>query len=142
MAGEAVTKAVSTINTILEVSENGTTWTKLCPIKSTPALGGPPDQLESTDMEDKSQTFVPGVQTMDSMDFTANYTLPTYLAVEAKAGKSMKYRLIMGTDGVDGVATWDGIHSVYKNEDEVNGIREMTISISPSTKIEIAAKAA
>ncbi len=134
-------KAVSTIGTILEVSEDGSTWTKLCPIKSYPALGGAPDQLETTDLEDESQTFVNGVQSMDSMEFKANYTLPTYTAIKAKAGIPLKYRLKMGKDGVDGVATWEGEHSVYVNEGEVNGVREQTITVSPSTKIDIAENA-
>ena len=134
-------KAVSTIGTILEVSEDGSTWTKLCPIKSYPALGGAPDQLETTDLEDESQTFVNGVQSMDSMEFKANYTLATYTAIKAKAGTPLKYRLKMGKDGVDGVATWEGEHSVYVNEGEVNGVREQTITVSPSTKIDIAENA-
>lgn len=135
---DATVKAVSTIGTILEVSENGTTWEKLCKIKTYPALGGAPEQIETTDLEDTTQTFIPGVQSMDSMDFTANYTLSTYTAVKAKAGTALKYRLKMGANGADGVATWDGQHSVYVNEGEVNGVREMTISVSPSTKIDIA----
>ena len=44
----------STINTILETSANGTTWEKLCKIKSYPALGGSPEQLETTDLEDET----------------------------------------------------------------------------------------
>lgn len=138
---EAVKKAVSTIGTILEVSEDGTVWEKLCKIKSYPALGGAPEQIETTDLEDGAQTFVLGVQTVDSMDFTANYTLEAYTAVNAKAKTALKYRLKMGENGVDGVASWDGEHSVYVNEGEVNGVREMTISVSPSTKITIAAAA-
>lgn len=136
---DATVKAVSTIGTTLEVSSDGTTWEKLCKIKSYPALGGAPDQLETTDLEDEVQTFVLGVQSLDPMDFTANYTLATYTAVKAKAMTDLHYRLKMGKDGKDGVATWDGQHSVYINEGEVNGVREMTISVSASTKIEIAA---
>ena len=136
MAG-AEKKAVSTIGTILETSTDGTAWEKLCKIKSYPQLGGAPDQLETTDMEDESQTFEPGVQSMDAMEFTANYTLATYTAVKAKAGTALKYRLKMGKDGVDGVATWDGQHSVHINEGAVNAIREMTITVSPSTKISV-----
>lgn len=136
MAGEATVKAVSTIGTILEVSSDGTSWEKLCKIKSYPALGGAPEQLETTDLEDDAQTFVPGVQSMNSMDFIANYTLETFKAVKAKANTPLKYRLSMGKNGADGVAKWEGQHSVYVNEGEVNGIREMTISVSPSTKIE------
>ena len=136
---DVTVKAVSTIGTTLEVSSDGITWEKLCKIKSYPALGGAPDQLETTDLEDEVQTFVLGVQSLDSMDFTANYTLETYLAVKAKEMTDLHYRLKMGKDGKDGVATWDGQHSVYVNEGEVNGVREMTISVSASTKIEIAA---
>lgn len=141
MAGEVVKKAVSTINTILETSEDGTTWTKLCRIKSYPALGGAPEQVETTDLEDDTQTFVPGVQTMEAMDFVANYTLEAYTTVSGKAGKSLRYRISMGKDGVDGVASWEGQHTVFINEGEVNGVREMTISVAPASKITIAAKA-
>lgn len=132
-------KAVSTIGTVLEVSSNGTAWEKMTPIKSYPALGGEREQIESTDMEDDAQTFVPGVQAMETMSFTANYLLTTYLAVKAKAMTDLQYRLKMGKDGEDGVATWSGQHDVYKNEGEVNGVREMTITVYPSTKIAIAA---
>ena len=139
---EVEKKAVSTIGTTLEVSENGTTWEKLCKIKSYPQLGGAPEQIEVTDLEDESQAFIPGVQAQDAMEFTANYTLESYTAVKAKAGKNLKYRVKMGKDGVDGVATWDGQHDVFINEGAVNGAREMTITVSPSTKISVGAAAA
>ena len=136
---DVVEKAVSTIGTVLEVSSDGTTWEKLCKIKSYPALGGERDQLETTDLEDDEQTFIPGVKSRDTMGFTANYTLESYTAVKAKAMKDLHYRLKMGENGKDGVATWDGQHDAYVNEGEVNGVREMTITCYPSTKIEIGA---
>ena len=138
MAG-VTKKAVSTIGTVLEVSADGTSWEKMCPIKSYPALGGAPEQIETTDLEDKTQTFVPGVQAVDAMEFGANYTLEAYTKVLAKADTPLKYRLKMGENGADGVATWEGQHSVYINEGEVNGVREMTIAVSPSTKIDVGA---
>lgn len=133
-------KAHSTIGTILEVSEDGTTWEKMCPVKKFPALGGAPEQLETTDMEDPSQTFVPGVQSMDAMEFTANYTFVNYNAVDAKADMPLHYRLKLAKTA--GVATWQGQHAVFINEGEVNGVIEMTITVSPSTKINIAAATA
>ena len=139
---EVEKKAVSTIGTILETSTDGTAWEKLCKIKSYPQLGGAPEQIEVTDLEDESQAFIPGVQAQDAMEFTANYTLESYTAVKAKAGKNLKYRVKMGKDGVDGVATWDGQHDVFINEGEVNGAREMTITVSPSTKISVGAATA
>ena len=138
MADAIEAKATSTINTVLEVSEDNSTWNKLCKIKSYPALGGSPEQIETTDLEDEVQTFIPGVQSMNAMEFKANYTLASYTAVKDKAMKNLHYRLKMGENGKDGVATWQGQHSVYINEGEVNGVREMTISVSPSTKIGIA----
>lgn len=136
---DVVEKAVSTIGTVLEVSSDGTAWEKLCRIKSYPALGGEREQLETTDLEDNEQTFIPGVQSRDTMGFTANYTYDSYTAVKGKAMTSLHYRLKMGENGKDGVATWDGQHDVYINEGEVNGVREMTITCYPSTKIEIGA---
>lgn len=129
-------KAHSTIGTILEVSADGSTWEKMCPVKKFPALGGAPEQIETTDMEDESQTFVPGVQSMDAMEFTANYTYANYSAVKAKADTPLHYRLKLAKTA--GVATWQGQHSVFVNEGEVNGAIEMTITVSPSTKIDLA----
>lgn len=136
MAG-AEAKAYSTIGTILETSEDGSAWTKLVTIKSFPALGGAPEQIEVTDMEDETQTFIPGVQSMDAMEFGANYTLESYTAVKAKENKPLKYRIKLGKNGVAGTATWDGQHSVYVNEGEVNGSISMTITVSPSTKVNV-----
>lgn len=135
MAGEAQAKAVSTIGTILKFGEAAASLTQLCKIKTYPALGGEPEQIETTDLEDKQQTFVPGVQSMDSMQFTSNYTKESYAAVKAKEGKEGYYQLEFGEDGADGIFSWQGQHFVYVNEGEVNGVREMTITISPSSEI-------
>lgn len=136
---DAAVKAYSTVGTILEISEDGTTWEKMCPIQSFPALGGAPEQIEVTDLEDETQTFVPGVQSMEAMEFTANYTYESYEAVKAKENKVLNYRIKLGKGGTAGVATWQGQHSVFVNEGEVNGAIAMTISVSPSTKITVAA---
>lgn len=57
----ATPKAYSTINTVLKTSTTSSgTYTQLCKIKSYPDLGGTPEQIETTDLEDTFQTFVPG----------------------------------------------------------------------------------
>lgn len=134
-------KAHSTIGTTLEVSENGTTWEKLCKIKSFPALGGAREQIEVTDLEDEQTASIPGVQSGDPMEFSANYTLEAYMAVKAKEDKSLKYRIKLGKNGKAGTATWEGQHSVYVNEGEVNGSITMTITVFPSSKIDVAESA-
>lgn len=125
----------STINTVLKSGTTATALTQLCRIKSYPQLGGEPEQIETTDLEDTSQTFVPGVQAVEAMAFTANYEKESFEKVKAAAGKENIYELNFGAEGADGVFSWKGQHTVFVNEGEVNGVREMTISVTPSTEI-------
>lgn len=131
----ATPKAYSTIDTVLKAGSAANNVTKLCVIKSYPDLGGAPDTLETTDLEDVMQTFVPGVQSLDQMEFTANYTPEAYASVVATANTEQYYQLEMGTNGAQGIFTWTGQHSVYVNGGDVNAIREMTIVATPSSKI-------
>lgn len=63
----------STINTVLKSGTTTSELTKLCKIKTYPQLGGSPEKIETTDLEDIMQTFVEGVQSVDDMQFTVNY---------------------------------------------------------------------
>lgn len=125
----------STINTVLKCGADKASLAKLCRIKSYPQVGGEPEQLETTDLEDTMQTFVPGVQSVESMQFTANYDKDTFSTVKASEGKVQHYQLEFGAAGADGIFSWKGQHSVFVNEGEVNGVREMTITVTPSTII-------
>lgn len=129
-------KAVSTINTVLKAGAAKASLAQLCKIKSYPDLGGAPEQLETTDLEDPMQTFVDGVQSIDTMEFTANYTKEAYEKVLESAGTEQKYQLEFGNAGTDGIFSWTGTHSVRVSGGEVNGVREMVITCSPSSKIE------
>ena len=126
----------STIGTVLKCGAMESNLTKLCKIKSYPQLGGERENIESTDLEDEAQTFVPGVQQVESMQFGANYDLETYKTIKESANKEQFYQLEFGKDGADGKFKWKGMHDVYINEGEVNGLRGMTISIIPSTAVE------
>ena len=114
-------KAYSTIGTTLEYSKDGTTWTELTPIKTFPALGGAPDQIDITDMTDEMQAFILGVQQMDSMEFTANYSPAKFKEIDDLSYQDLKYRIKLGKNGALCVAKWDGQHSVRITEGEVNG---------------------
>lgn len=129
-------KAVSTINTVLKAGAAKASLSQLCKIKSYPDLGGTPEQLETTDLEDTMQTFVDGVQSVDAMEFTANYTKEAYEKVLESAGTEQKYQLEFGDIGADGIFSWTGTHSVRVTGGEVNGVREMVITCTPSSKIE------
>ena len=126
---------MSTINTVLKAGTTASALTQLCKIKSYPQLGGEPESIETTDMEDKMQTFTPGVQSMSAMQFTANYDKEKIDEIKASSDKEQIYELDFGKDGADGKYCWKGQHSVFINEGAVNGLREMTISIMPSTEV-------
>lgn len=131
-------KAYSTIKTVLKygAGTNKPTLTKLCKIKSYPDLGAAPDTIETTDLEDESQTFVKGVQSQDNMEFTCNYTPEDYAAVVATVSdEEGTYQLEMGDDGAQGKFTWTGTHSVHITGGDVNAVREMVITIIPSSKV-------
>lgn len=129
-------KGISTIGTVLKCGAATASIAELCKIKSYPDLGGAPDNLETTDLQDTAQTFCPGVQTVDQMEFTANYTLEDYESVLQKAGtEDQVYELAFGANGADGVFTWTGTHTVYVNGGDVNAVREMTIVCTPSSAV-------
>ena len=128
-------KGISTIGTVLKAGASAAALTQLCKIKSYPNLGGAPENLETTDLEDKAQTFCEGVQSVDAMEFTANYTSEAYASVKASEGTEQTYQLEMGESGADGIFTWTGTHSVYVNSGDVNAVREMTITCVPSSVI-------
>lgn len=123
----------STINTILKSGATASALTKLCRIKSYPQLGGEPEQIETTDMEDIMQTFVEGVQSAESMQFLINYEKDAYDSIKDRIDTDEIFQLEFGKDGVDGIFSWKGKISVFVNEGEVNGAREATITITRST---------
>ena len=80
--------AISTYKTFLMCDKEGKgTYTKLIDIKEFPDLGGAPEMLETTTLSDKMQTYIPGIQSLDSLEFTANYTLEDYKALVAMQRK-------------------------------------------------------
>ena len=130
-------KAISTIGTVLKFGTSASSLTELCKIKSFPQLGGEREQIEVTDLCDTAQTFVPGVQSVESMTFTANYLISTYTSLKTNALTDGYFELDFGAAG--GKATWEGQYDVYVNEGGVNDAVEMTIVVYPSTVITIAA---
>ena len=132
-------KAYSTINTVLKFGTEAASLTQLCKIKSYPDLGGAPDTIETTDLEDTAQTFVAGVQAIDQMEFTANFTPDAFTSLKTNEGKDGYFELDFGQNGSEGKFTWQGSYSAYVNGGDVNAVRECTIVVTPSTAITYAA---
>ena len=137
----ASVKALSTINTVLKVGETGAEVARVCAIKSYPDLGGDPEKITVTDLEDTDEASVPGVRSADDMQFTANYTTEAHAAVLAACGKHQIFQLDFGADGADGQFSWSGEMSVKINGGEVNGAREMTLTIVRDSAIKVGAAA-
>lgn len=139
--------AISTYKTFLMHKTSTDAWEKLLDIKEFPDLGGAPEMLETTTMSDKMQTYIMGIQSADALDFTCNYDKTEYSKLIALSGKTESYAIWMGgteeddvvtPSGTDGKFTFDGQLSVYVNGANVNEVIEMTVTIAPSTPIEMA----
>lgn len=137
--------AISTYKVFLMHKSSGSSYEKLLDIKSFPDLGGSPEMLETTTLSDNMQTYIAGIQSLDALEFEANYTLTDYTALKALEGKSEDYAVWFGgtgdgselsATGSDGKFKFTGQLSVYANGGGVNEVVNMTISIAPSTPIE------
>lgn len=118
--------------------------TKLVDVKDFPDLGGSPEMLEITTMSDKMQTFIPGIQSSDALEFTANYTKADFDTLKALEGTEGTYAVWFGgtenagevtPTGSDGKFTFSGYLSVFLVGGGVNEVVDMTITIAPSSSI-------
>ena len=135
--------AVSTYKIFLMQKETST-WSKVIDIKEFPDLGGAPEMLETTTLSDKMQTYIPGIQSLDSLEFTANYTLEGYKKLKQMEGSDKEFAVWFGgtesgdtvtPTGTDGKFKFNGQLSVYANGGGTNEVVGMTITIAPSTVI-------
>lgn len=138
--------AISTYRVFLMHKTSGSTYQKLVDIKSFPDLGGAPEMLETTTLSDNMQTYIAGIQSLDALEFEANYTQTDYTALKALEGKSEEYAVWFGgtesggtltPSGDDGKFKFTGQLSVYAAGGGVNEVVNMNISIAPSTPITV-----
>lgn len=136
--------AISTYKVFLMKSADGTQYEKLIDIKDFPDLGGAPEMLETTTLSDSMQTYIPGIQNLDALEFSANYTKEDYDTLKALEGTELYFSVWFGGTVVGGVATptgsdgkfnFKGQLSVFPVGGGVNEVVGMTITIAPSTPI-------
>ena len=140
--------AINTYQTyLMHKASAASEYSKLVDIKDFPDLGGAPDMLETTTLSDPMQTFIKGIQTLDSsgLQFTCNYTksdFTTLKALESDADHSFAVWFGATTSnsvdtptGSDGKFEFKGSLSVYPQGGGVNEVVNMLVSIAPSTKI-------
>ena len=103
--------------------------------------------LETTTLSDKMQTYIPGIQNLDALAFTANYTKEKFTELKGMEGTEHDYSVWFGgteengevtPTGSDGKFDFKGQHSVYAVGAGVNEVVDMNITIAPSTPITMA----
>ena len=98
--------AISTYKIFLmKKSSEGDTYEKLIDIKEFPDLGGAPEMLETTTLSDNMQTYIPGIQSLDALEFTANYTKTDFTKLKALEGKETDFAVWFGGTGEGGTLT-------------------------------------
>lgn len=137
--------AISTYKVFL-MEKDTSAYAKVIDIKEFPDLGGAPEMLETTTLSDKMQTYIPGIQSLDSLEFTANYTLEDYKKLKAMEGQQKDFAVWFGGTEAGDVVTptgdmgkfkFKGALSVYANGGGTNEVVEMTITIAPSSVISL-----
>ncbi len=141
--------AISTYKVFLMMKKD-VAYEKLVDIKDFPDLGGSPEMLETTTLSDKMQTYIPGIQNLDALEFTANYTKADFATLKALDGVEHDFAVwfggteeanILTPTGSDGKFEFKGQLSVYPVGGGVNEVVDMNITIAPSTPITEAAGA-
>lgn len=121
---------------------------KLVDIKDFPDLGGTPEMLETTTLSNGAQTYIPGIQSIEGLEFTANYDKADYTTLKALEGTENEYGVWFGgsvgadgevtPDGSEGKFTFSGYLNVHVSGGGVNEVVDMIITIAPSTEIKAA----
>lgn len=138
--------AISTYKVFLMMKGTGDTYEKLIDIKDFPDLGGEPEMLETTTLSDNMQTYISGIQSLDALAFTANYTKEDFTKLKALEGTENDYAVWFGGTGEAATLTPTGEHgkfnfkgqlSAYPVGGGVNEVVNMTVTIAPSTPITV-----
>ena len=138
--------AISTYKVFLMKSSDGAEYEKLIDIKDFPDLGGAPEMLETTTLSDSMQTYIPGIQNLDALEFNANYSKEDFDKLKALEGTEMDFAVWFGgtvtggvttPTGADGKFNFKGQLSVFPVGGGVNEVVDMTITIAPSTPITV-----
>lgn len=136
--------SISTFKVFLMHKTPEAAYTKLIDIKEFPNLGGDPEMLETTTLSDKMQTYIAGIQSLEGLNFKANYDKADFTRLKALEGKQESFAVWFGGEetggtltptGENGKFSFEGELSVYPVGGGVNEVVDMAISIAPSTVI-------
>lgn len=136
--------AISTYKVFM-MQKSGSTYTKLIDIKGFPDLFGEPELLETTTLSDGAQTYIPGIQQIESMDFLFNYTLADFMKIKNLEGTELDLAVWFGGSEAGGVVTPTGENGKFEFKGQVTayveggGVNEVVDAhcvVTPSTVIQ------
>jgi len=143
--------ATSSCDTFLmyKPTAEAASYTKLVDIKEFPDLGSAPNLIDSTTLTDHQKMGVNDLFDPGNLEFSANYVKDDYKKLKALEGKSLEYAIWFGADNSTGEWVPDGHEGKFEFKGElacwakgagVSAIRDMGISIAPSTEIKLASE--
>lgn len=134
---------MSTIGTALMVKEGGL-WNQVVPITSYPDLGGDPELIDITTLQDKVRRNTNGVEDLGSFAFGALYTPENYQRLKDLEGEEREYALWFGgtgegdsyvPTGSDGIFSFSGELKAHVAGNGVNEARNLSFSIAVDSEI-------
>ena len=134
---------MSTIGTALMVKEGGL-WNQVVPITTYPDLGGDPELIDITTLQDKVRRNVNGVEDLGSFAFGALYTPENYQRLKDLEGEEKEYALWFGgtgegdsyvPTGSDGIFSFSGELKAHVAGNGVNEARNISFSIAVDSEI-------
>lgn len=104
--------------------------------KSIPAPASAPNTVESTTLEDDTQTFEMGIKTSDAREISGNLEKEYLQAINEMQGKKIDIFHLYGTQGIGEVAKYAYVGQATATPNDVGGvdeILEMTVTVVPNT---------
>lgn len=118
------------------VTDFSGTYNLLVKAKSMPSPVSAPNTVESTTMEDDTQTFEMGIKTADSKEITGNLEKDYLDAIDALGTKKLDIMQLYGTQGIGEVAKYAYVGQAVATPTDVGGndeILEMAVTVIPNT---------
>ena len=124
--------AISSYGTTLKWGASAEAVAKVVDIKDFADLIGDPNNLETTDLSKRAQTFIAGILQSNTISFTCNYTKEDFNACKQDENKPLHYEITF-QDGSG--FKWQGQHTLGFSGKGVDEVLEFTINILPSSEI-------
>lgn len=112
------------------------TYNLLVKAKTIPSPASAPNTVESTTLEDDTQTFEMGIKTADSKEITGNLEKEYLQGINNLSNQKIDIIHLYGTDGTGAVAKYAYVGQAVATPNDIGGvdeILEMTCTIIPNT---------